>query len=237
MMKKTALYLLMLPVFFAACKSKCVEDLGVHSSRDLTVKPFDELKVSGPVKLIMRQDSSFKINILADSNAIGLVTTAVSGNQLTVKLDAKKYCGKDSVIVNVGIGDLKKLEAEEASKVYTASGIIVNTLDMKLKGAVKLSMDISAMKLTTTTDGAASMVLLGQAGEHDIKSTGSISLNAFAFVAGKYDLDMNGVSDLKINALNDLIIKTAGAADIRYKGNPKNIKEKQSGTYKLEKVN
>lgn len=235
-MKKTALYLLVLPLFFAACKSKCKEDLGIHSSRDFTVKPFDEVKVSGPIKLIMRQDSSFKINILADSNAIGLVKAEVSGSKLTVKLDGN-YCGKDSVIVNAGIGDLKKLTADGPSKVYTASGIIVNTLDVELTGAVKLNLDVSAMKLTTTTNGAAVINLLGQAGVHQVKSTGSIRLNAYAFVAGIYNLDLNGVSDLKINALNDLKIKTSGAADIRYKGNPKNIQEKQSGTYKLEKVN
>jgi len=235
-MKKTALYLLITPLFFVACRSKCTTDLGIHSSRDFTVKPFDEVTVSGPIRLIMRQDSSFKINVQADSNAIGLVKTTVSGDKLTVKLDGN-YCGKDSVIVNAGIGDLKKLHADGASKVYTASGIFVNTLDVELKGAVKLNMDVSAMKLTTTTNGAAVINMLGQAGTYELNSTGSIRLNAFAFVAGISKLDLNGVSDLKINVLNDLNIKTAGAADIRYKGNPKNIEEKKSGTYKLEKVN
>ncbi|HEY0177979.1 MAG TPA: hypothetical protein VGC08_16470, partial [Pedobacter sp.] len=56
MMKKTIIYLLALPVLFAACKSKCVQDLGIHATRDYTVKPFDEIKVSGPIRLMLRQD-------------------------------------------------------------------------------------------------------------------------------------------------------------------------------------
>lgn len=236
-MKKTLIYLLALPMLFAACKSKCVEDLGIHATRDYTVKPFDEIKVSGPIRLMMRQDSSFKINIVADSNVIGLVKADVSGHQLQLNLDAKQYCGKDSIIISAGIGDLKKINADGAAHIYTTSLINVNELNLDLSGATKLMMEMNAAKLTTVTDGAADLTLIGQTGSYALKSKGAIQMNAFAFVTGIYDIDAEGVSKLKINVLNDLKIKTSGAADITYKGSPKNKSEKNTGTYKLTKVN
>jgi len=237
-MNKTALYFLALPLLFAACKSKCVEDLGIHSSREIIVNPFDEIKVSGPIKLIMRQDSSFKVVVDADSNIIGKIKADVSGHELSLKLDAKDYCGKDSIIISAGIGALKKLSGEGATRIYTSSPINVGELQMNLSGATKVSMDINAGKLTATQDdGAANIDLRGQAGTFKLKTQGAVTLDAFSFVTGVYDVDIEGVAKLKINVLNDLKVKSTGATEIFYKGSPKNIDEKKSGTYKLERVN
>lgn len=236
MMKKTALYLLVLPLFIGACKSKCVEDSGIHSVTGMTVKPFDQISVKGPVRLVLRQDSSFKIDLSADSSLIGLVKAEVSGHTLEIKLDSSRYCGKDSVIINAGIGDLKKLEASGAGHVYTASRISVNDLEMKLSGATRINLELNAAKLLTSTDGDARINLSGQAGTHQLKSKGNLNMEAFDFVAGIYDLQVDGVGKLKINVLNELKVKTSGATEIFYKGNPKKVDEKKSGTAKLEKV-
>jgi len=236
-MNKKALYLLIFPVVLAACKSKCVEDLGIHATKESVVKPFDEISLDGPIRLVLRQDSSFKINIQSDSAVIGLVKAEVSGHTLELKLDAKQYCGKDSIIISAGIGALKKIESKGAGHIYTSSLINVNDLDMNLSGATAMMMEMNAGKLTTKTDGSANIVLIGQAGSHVIKSTGAMQLTAYNFVTGASDIDNQGVVKLNINVLNDLKIKSSGSADISYKGNPKNVEEKKTGTYKLEKVN
>jgi hypothetical protein len=46
--------ILSLTVFLASCSSKCVEDSGNHIIKDLTVTPFNEIEISGPVKLVLR---------------------------------------------------------------------------------------------------------------------------------------------------------------------------------------
>jgi hypothetical protein len=237
MMKKNLLYLLAIPLLFSACKSKCVEDLGISATRDYTLKPFDEIKLSGPIRLVMRQDSSYKVNVRADSAVIGLVKVEVSGHALELKLDAKSYCGKDSIIISAGIGDLKKLKSEGAGHIYTSSLINVNELDMNLSGATMLMMQMNAAKLITTTDGAANLALLGQAGVYQLKSKGAVEVTAFDFVTGVSDINLEGVAKLKINVLNELKINSTGSATISYKGSPKKLEEKKTGTYKLEKVN
>jgi hypothetical protein len=237
MKNKQLLYLLVLPMLFTACKSKCVEDLGIKSTRDYALKPFDEIKLSGPIRLVMRQDSTFKVNVQADSAVIELVKVAVSGHELELKLDAKQYCGKDSVIISAGIGDLKKLKAEGAGHIYTSSLINVNELELNLAGATALMMQMNAGKLTTITDGAANLSLLGQAGVYQLKSKGAVQVTAFDFVTGTSDINVEGVAKLKINVLNELKINSTGSADISYKGSPRKVEEKKTGTYKLEKVN
>jgi len=238
MMKKNlAICLLTAPLFFVACKSKCVEDSGNHSTKEVSVKPYDEIEVSGPIKLIIRQDSTYKLVIEADSNVINLVKADVSGHELTLKLDADKYCGTDSIIISAGIGELKKLKASAAAKVYTSSKVNLNDISISLAGATVLNIDLNAGKLTLNNDGVSKINLSGQAGVNQLTSKGSLELNSFAFIAGVYNINVDGNVKANINVLNELNVKTTGAAEIYYKGNPKNVEQKKTGVLKLEKVN
>jgi hypothetical protein len=224
-------------IFVSACSSKCIEDSGNHVVQNLTVSPFDEIEISGPVKLVLRQDSSFAITVSADSNIVGKIKPSVSGNTFKVSLDPMQYCGTDSIVIHAGIGALKEIKAGGASKVYSEAKLNVADLKLDLSGATDLNLDINAGNVETEIDGAAKLVLSGQAGAHNLNSKGTVQLDAFNFVVGRYDLKIEGTGKSNINVLNDLKVRTSGASAIYYKGNPKNVSDKKSGTSTLQKVN
>lgn len=229
--------LLVAAISFAGCSSKCIEDSGNHIVRDITVSPFDEIEIDGPVKLVLRQDSSFKVAVSADSSIIDKIKTTVSGEKFKVSLDPMQYCGSDSIVIHAGIGALTEIKAAGASKVYSEGSLHVGDIDMKLSGATELNLDLYAGKVKTESDGAARLALSGQAGVHELDSKGVLELNAFDFVVAQYDIDIQGTGKSNINVLNDLKVKTSGSSTIYYKGSPKNVSDKKSGTSKLEKVN
>ncbi|MGN7204271.1 head GIN domain-containing protein [Pedobacter sp. SAFR-022] len=229
--------LLVAAISFAGCSSKCIEDSGNHIVRDITVSPFDEIEIDGPVKLVLRQDSSFKLAVSADSSIIDKIKTTVSGEKFKVSLDPMQYCGGDSIVIHAGIGALTEIKAAGASKVYSEGSLHVGDIDMKLSGATELNLNLYAGKVKTESDGAARLTLSGQAGAHELDSKGVLELNAFDFVVAQYDIDIQGTGKSNINVLNDLKVKTSGSSTIYYKGNPKNVSDKKSGTSKLEKVN
>jgi hypothetical protein len=236
-MKKIWFLTVLIPVLFVACKSKCVEDSGRHISKDLSLKVYDEITISGPIKLMLVQDSTYSLKLSADSNIIDHIKAEVSGSKFTLELDPKKYCGTDSIVVHAGIGDLKVLKAGNHSQV-TGEGIIhVKDLQLDLSDTTSLSLNLTAATLKTTLKGSSTVKLEGQTGLHEIKAKGSINLEAFNFASGIYNLDLEGVAKMNINVLNDLKVNTVGSTEIFYKGNPKNIDEKKSGMGKLEKVN
>jgi hypothetical protein len=234
----TGIYLtLVASVLLSSCSSKCIEDSGKHLIKDATVKPFDEIEISGPIKLVLRQDSSFAIKISADSNIIEQIKPDVSGQTFKVALDPMKYCGTDSIIIHAGIGALKLIKASGSSIIYSEGKINLADLNLDLTGAPDLNLDINAANIETEVDGAAKLTLRGQAGSHKVTSKGVLNLNAFTFVVGDYDLHIEGTGKSTINVLNDLKVNTSGATEIYYKGSPKNVSEKKAGTAKLEKVN
>lgn len=236
-MKNISFIALFIPVLLAGCENKCIEDSGKVVSRTVTLKSFDKIKVDGKIKLILTQDSSYTVQVDADSNIIAYVKADVSGSELKVKLDYDKYCGTDSIVVRAGIGELKQLDADGAVKVVGEERIYANDVNLEFSGSSDVRLDLSAAKVKTKVDGIGEFVLSGQAGAHELKINGKAKVDAFDFVVGVYDIETDGIGKANINVLNELKVRTSGSSEIYYKGNPKKVDEKKSGATKLEKVN
>lgn len=236
-MKKSALLVFALPLLFAGCTPKCIEDSGIQITKVVELKSYDKIDVSGTIKLILTQDSTYNVKIQADSNVMGKIRARVSGNELDLKLENGVYCGTDSIVVYAGIGELKELKTSGMVRVIGEGPVYVKDLKLDLQGSSDLNLNLSAGKLTTRIDGVGKLTLTGQAGTHELRSSGTARIDAFDFVAGIYDIRIDGIGKANINVLNDLKVRTSGSSEIYYKGNPKNVEEKKSGAAKLEKVN
>lgn len=236
-MKNISLIALFIPVLLAGCDRKCIEDSGIPVSRAQKVMSFDQIKVDGAIKLILTQDSSYVVQVDADSNIIAYVKADVSGSELKIKLDNDKYCGTDSIVVRAGIGELKELELDGAVKVVGEGHIYANDVNLSFSGTSDVRMALNAAKVTTKIDGVGKLALTGQAGVHDLKIKGTAKIEAFDFIVGVYNIETDGTGKANINVLNELKVKTSGSSEIYYKGNPKKVDEKKTGATKLEKVN
>ena len=237
MMNKLTYLLLALPLMFSACKTNCVEDAGIRVEREEAFKEFDKLEVRGPIKVIIRQDTSYKVRITADSNIVEDVKASVSSGTLKLKLDPEKYCGSDTIVVYAGVKYLKDIRLEPGSNIASSGLLNLKDVELTLNGDTEADLELTAIKMVTSVDGTAKITLRGQAGAHELKSTGSLTLDAFDFIVAKYDLNVEGLNKANINVLNDLNIETTGNSEIFYKGSPQNINKKKTGNAKLEKVN
>jgi hypothetical protein len=236
-MKKLLAIVLFIPVVFAGCSSGCIEDSGVRIAKGSVVKPFDKIDVSGAIKLILKQDSTYGIKIEADSAIMDRIKFDVSSSRLDLTIKEGSYCGTDSILIYAGIGELKELKGAGAVTVRSDGKINGNDLNLNFAGNSTVTLDLSVAKLETTMDGIGKLNLSGQAGSHKLSTTGSSETSAYNFVAGVYDINISGNGKAGINVLNELKVRTDGSSEIFYKGNPKKIDEKKSGATKLEKVN
>ncbi|RZJ87076.1 MAG: DUF2807 domain-containing protein [Chryseobacterium sp.] len=236
-MKQSIGLFLIIAVAFSACKSKCIEDSGKHIEKKIIAKNFDKINISGPIRLIVHQDSSYAVTVSADSNVIDAIETKVSGSELSLKLDADKYCGSDSIIVHAGIGMLTELKAKDAAVIISDGVLRLGDLNMEFSGTISANLNLQAGKIKTKASGVTSLKLAGQAGQQELESKGTLQLDAPDFTVGIYKLNIEGMGNSKINVLNELYVETSGASEISYRGNPKTIKENKKGVGKLQKVN
>lgn len=236
-MSKQIIALFAALIVLAGCKSKCIEDSGKHIEKNTVVKTFDQIAISGTFKVVLKQDSSYALKIATDSNLMEAIKIDVSRNELSIRMKDDNYCGSDSIVVHIGIGELKRLNTDGAVEVFSDDHIYANDVEFNFSGSSDVDLLLNAGKLTTRMDGAGKLKLTGQVGVHELTTTGTASVDAFEFVAGHYNLNITGSAKANINVLSELNVKTEGTSEVYYRGNPKNVKEKKSGAAKLEKVN
>jgi len=236
-MKKIVQFLCIIPVLISGCNTKCIEDSGKHIEKKANFTSFEKIDVSGAIKLVLKQDSSYTVTVATDSNLMDYVILEQKGSKLNISVKKSSYCGTDSIVVEAGIGKLSEITAAGAVKAISTGRINAGDLKLNFSGSTEAILDINASKVTSILDGVGKMKLSGQAGSHQLSIIGTGDIDAFDFTVGNYNIEITGNAKANINVLNELNIKTEGASDIHYKGNPKKVNEKKSGAATLEKVN
>jgi len=219
-----------------ACRFNCVHGSGHMVSDDRKVSDFSKISISGDYKVVLKQDSSMSLKITADDNLLKYIKTEVNGGRLHI-YSKRNLCNNGQMTINIGIRNLEELKASGAVEVESDGNIHTQDLHFKLSGATKITMDLNAANVTTSSSGATELNLKGQATSHDIDLSGVGHVYAFDFVVGSCDIQTSGAGHCEVNVLNSLSVHSSGASEVRYRGNPSNVTNDKSGASSVEKVN
>jgi hypothetical protein len=231
-------YLLFLTTIIAisACNSKCIKGSGTSKTEDRSISDFNKIEFGGNIKLTVYQDGNTSMNITADDNILKEIKTKVDNGTLKIDLDGN-YCNLGSIAIVLHTKKLDGIDASGSAEIIAAKPINSDNFDLKLSGNSKVDLELTTGRLNTKTSGSADITLKGQAREHNLDMSGSTQLAAFDLVVGDYNIESSGSSDCEINVLNSLNVKSSGASNIKYKGNPKSVNNDKSGSSDLVHVN
>jgi hypothetical protein len=220
--------------FFTSCRFGCIKGSGKDVTENRKVNDFTKLDISGGYTVNLKQDSTLALQITGDEKFMKYVRTEVSGNKLRI-FSRKNFCGSN-VVINIGVKGLSEIKSSGAIELNTQGKLTAQDLKLALSGASKLNMDLNAGTVTTTGSGATEITLTGQAGTHNIKPSGAGKLHALDFIVGDYKINTSGASNCQINVLKTLDVKTSGASEITYRGNPSSINNNKSGASSITKA-
>jgi hypothetical protein len=223
-------------VLLPSCRFHCIKGSGNHTTQNLKLDKFSHIYIEGGYKVVLKQDSSYKVSIEADDNLMQYIHAESDGGELHIH-NRKNICSRGEIIVNVGVGNLEELRGSGAVD-FSSDGKL-NTKDFKIKlsGSGKVDLDLTAANVITEGSGANEIRLKGQATSNKVDLVGSGKIYALDFVVGAYDIRTTGASHCEINVLNDLNVHTTGAAEIQYKGNPANVNSNKTGAATITKIN
>lgn len=242
-MKKPLLNLLLIISGFAitgalsSCMMKCVHGSGHPATENRAVtEPFTRLDISGGYKIILKQDSSGKISITADDNILKYIKTNNEGGTLHI-FNHKNICNGGDMTVTIGVKNLEEIKASGAIEISADGRLTSKDLALRLSGACKAGLELNAANLSVEGSGDTELQLTGQATTTKVDMSGVSSIHAYGFVVSDYNVSTSGASHAELNALHSLHVSTSGASDIKYKGNPTDVRNDKSGASSLEKVN
>jgi Putative auto-transporter adhesin, head GIN domain len=219
-----------------SCRFHCVKGSGNHVTQNVSMGKFSHIYIEGGYKVVLKQDSSYKVSITADDNLMQYIHTESDGGELHIH-SRKNMCGSGEIVINIGVGNLEELRGAGAVD-FTSDGKL-NTKDLKIKldGAGKVDLDLTAANVITEGSGSNEITLKGQATSNKVDLMGSGKIYALDFVVGAYDIHTTGASHCEINVLNSLDVNTTGASEIQYRGNPSHVNSSKTGASTLTKVN
>lgn len=178
-------------------------------SRD--VEAFDSIEIGGAFELIVHVDptATQRVEVSGDDNIVPKVTTKVSGGELDVEIGAGMVRPKLDMKIEVWVPALTGLEASGAADI-TVEGLHGERFDLDLSGA------------SETT-------LRGEVDLFEVDLSGASDLDARDLHAKIVELELSGAGDAEVWASDRLDADVSGAGDVRYFGDPKEVKQDVSG--------
>ncbi len=219
-----------------SCRIKCIKGSGNRTTQNLKMGDFSKLDIEGGYKVVLKQDSSKTVSITADDNLQQYIHIESDGDELHI-YTRKSFCESGEIVINIGVRNLEALKGSGAVLFSSDGKLNTKDLTIKLAGASKVNLDLTADNVTTRGAGSNEIVLKGQATSHRVELTGEGTVSALDFVVGSYDIRTTGSSHCEINVLNSLNVNTTGSSEIKYRGNPASVNSSKTGSSTLTKVN
>jgi hypothetical protein len=214
----------------------CINGSGNQVTESRDIGTFTQVETSGSLKIVLSQDSTSSVRILADDNIQDEIKTRLSGSTLKIDIDGN-FCDAGPVTIYLSSKDYQTIESSGSVEVLSEGKLNLNELDLELHGSSKVMLDLNVKSLRTSSSGSSEIVLKGQAGIHNLDMTGSSSVEALDFVVGEYQINSTGASKSRINVLNSLEVNSRGASEVEYKGKPSKIEKDNSGASVVRSIN
>jgi len=123
--------------------------------------------------------------------------------------------------VVLSVGDLNRIQIIGESNIELVKTLKAKKFDFDVAGAVHLEGDIDMDELEIDLAGAGNLDLSGNVDKLEINCAGAGTIRAYDLIANDVNLEIAGVCNAQINAVESLDVEIAGMGTVKYKGNPK----------------
>jgi hypothetical protein len=240
---KRILAIALLSVFlFSSCHffhGKRIDGNGNVTTESRQVSGFNSVEVSGAITVNITQAPDFAVKVEIDENLQEYIEVYKEGSVLRIRQQENTSLNttKDKIYVYVSAPEYRKLHASGACSLISENQLMGNyTMDIDLSGASNAKLNIDASKVEARLSGAGSIELDGEVNELDIHGSGSSDIRCYEMVAQHVDVDISGAGSAEVYAGVSLKADLSGAASVRYKGNPTEVKKSVSGAGSVNKA-
>jgi hypothetical protein len=176
------------------------------------VPTFTAIKVSGATNLEINVGAEQSVEIETDDNLLELTRTYVKNDTLHIERRGNIWT-HSALRVRITVADLNRLNISGASKA-NVKNVRADNFELDLSGASKVNIE-------------------GEAATFIADMSGASNLDAENFKTVKATVEASGASKASVFVTDNLNAEASGASKIYYAGNPKTIREDESGASKV----
>ncbi len=185
-----------------------IEGSGNVITKDVAVKSFDELKVSGVFSVQLSQGNSEGVKIEAEDNLQELFEVKNEGSKLVIGMKKDvNINSKKKMKVYISFKTLKTMELKTVGNVSSGQTLSFDKLQLENKSVGNVELQLTAQQLSVDNKSVGNIKLQGKADNVVIKNNSVGSIEAAGFLVQKMDIANNGVGSAEVNAEKELKVK------------------------------
>ena len=219
-----------------------IEGDGQLADISYTVPAFTKIllnsDVFGNLRLVQTSADSSTLLVNGDSNIIDKVHWKVEDGVLRLSLkDGYALRGRNNLIIKASMPVLNELEIRSLSSVTADSRLKSESFRVSIDGAGKFQADSLEVAdvLYVDVHGAGVVDVKGKARRAEYKMDGVGKINAYDLEAQEAKAYLNGVGQIRCDAIEMLDAKVEGVGQITYKHEPKTRNTQMNGIGKISR--
>jgi Putative auto-transporter adhesin, head GIN domain len=199
-----------LAVTLAVCLAACgrfTTASGTPTSQARSVAGFTRITVTGATEVSVKVGGRQQVEVTADSNQIGDVTTTVTSGTLVIGSDSH-FLGDSKATITVP--QLQGATVEGSGSVHVA--------------------DLSNDAFSTSISGSGDVSATGSTESLAVRVSGSGTARLDTLTAKDVTVDVTGSGDATVYSSSSLDAKVSGSGSVIYSGNPASVNKAVSGS-------
>ena len=201
--------------FESAWSSNAIKGNNEIISEKRVVNGLTTLNVSGPLQVEVKVGGAASMEVIADSNLVGLVQTQTVGGSQKIWID-ERFNSQNPIRVIYTVPQLNEV-ASSGSGRLTINGL-------------------NGGHFNISNNGSRSVVLEGQVARLDVNSVGSGRINALGLLSNDAKVRVHGSGSLNLGAVNgaQLDVTVHGSGSVSATGNVRNLYAQTHGSGSAE---
>lgn len=234
---KKVLVLGLVGMFTISCSAqwgKAIKGNGNTVSIDRSVGEYEEIAVSGWFYVDLVSGKEGQLVVEGEENLLEYIITEVQNGKLVIKqekgVNLKPSNWEEGIRITVPVESIDALNLSGSADIVGKTTLKTSNFKTAMSGSGDITLDLKTESLSATMSGSGDMNLSGKTKDFEATISGSGDIKAYDLIADNVEATISGSADIKVTANKMLKARVSGSGDINYRGNPKKVDTKTSGS-------
>lgn len=200
---------------------------------------YDAISVGGFFNVELIEGKEGKLTLQGEENLLAHIITEVKDGKLVIKvekgLNLIPSFWKQGILIKVPVESVNALTLSGSGEIVGKKTIESDNLTTDISGSGDITLSIKAKSVATNVSGSGEISLSGETSDFDVRVSGSGEVKAYGLSAMNVSANISGSADIEVTATEMIKARVSGSGNITYRGNPKKIDSKSSGSGEISK--
>ncbi|PCJ93230.1 MAG: DUF2807 domain-containing protein [Flavobacteriaceae bacterium] len=240
-MKKTTLLglALLMAATVTAQWGKKIKGNGKVVTIERSVGDYDAVALAGWFDVDLVAGNEGEITLKGEENLLEYIKTEVKDGKLVIKVEKgvnlRPSNWRQGIHITVPIESINSATLSGSGDIVGKTTIRTNNFKTNISGSGDITLAVEATSVTATMSGSGDIRLNGKTNDLEVRISGSGDIEAYELEAEFVEVTVSGSADVQVTANQMLKARVSGSGDISYRGNPKKIDSKTSGSGDISK--